>query len=584
MHARTSRCMVTAVAAAMTIGAAGCGKKAPKAGAVVRIGSSTVSQTSFDAFRKMKRMYPTGMGDVFPGKRSDITFLVETELICRKAAPFIGVHPAVASRDWKWKSRYFPAHLMLQDVLEKDLGITDGQVQAYYNAHRSEFKDSVTRFEPVKAPGIGDSTKKIDSAGVAAQTPVRHDSVFIRGVAEVRSKIVENVFLQQNPPDKEFTAERLKEDSTLTPARIGRMWLVNVRSNLPGFFMRKLYKDRFGKVLGDSIDVFYGKGKLITPEDMDVILTWIPDAQRENYRSDPTRKRDLAKWLLKWELLSAEANRSGYMSKAEPKAVLAWAKKVEIADYFVKNTLLPKLGRGVTIDSLAATFLYWDNQYRLEVPVDSARFARNMQDYRDAEVSKKVDQFTYGLRKATKVVFLQPDWKDQRSDDPVKIAAAADSARDSGNADGAQTLYEALASDFAFTPEGDRALGEVAKIHTEKERYSQAIKAYRSQLLSGADESKKCNVYFMIGFIYDEYLNKPDLAEVNYKWVLKYAPDCDLADDAEFMCLHLDEPMTSVEELRGEALRQGRDIGNDAAEADTLQAAPAEPAVPAPKS
>jgi hypothetical protein len=64
----------------------------------------------------------------------------------------------------------------------------------------------------------------------------------------------------------------------------------------------------------------------------------------------------------------------------------------------------------------------------------------------------------------------------------------------------------------------------------------------------------------MIGFIYDEHLNKPEKAEQNYKWILHNARDCELADDAEFMVLHLDEPMSSVEELRAEALRQGRKI------------------------
>jgi len=64
----------------------------------------------------------------------------------------------------------------------------------------------------------------------------------------------------------------------------------------------------------------------------------------------------------------------------------------------------------------------------------------------------------------------------------------------------------------------------------------------------------------MIGFINDEYLNKSDLAQINYRWVLKNTPECELADDAEFMSLHLGESMSSVEELRAEALRQGKKV------------------------
>ena len=65
---------------------------------------------------------------------------------------------------------------------------------------------------------------------------------------------------------------------------------------------------------------------------------------------------------------------------------------------------------------------------------------------------------------------------------------------------------------------------------------------------------------FMIGFIYDEYLDKPEIAEANYKWVLKNAPGCELADDAEFMMLHLGEQMASVDELQAEVKRQGKKV------------------------
>jgi hypothetical protein len=105
-----------------------------------------------------------------------------------------------------------------------------------------------------------------------------------------------------------------------------------------------------------------------------------------------------------------------------------------------------------------------------------------------------------------------------------------------------------------------KALTEMAKIQTEKGKYRDAINNYRDYILMGGDAERRCNTFFMIGFIYDEYLNKSENAEVHYKWILKNTPDCELADDAEFMCLHLDEPMTSVEELQAEARRQGRKI------------------------
>ena len=90
--------------------------------------------------------------------------------------------------------------------------------------------------------------------------------------------------------------------------------------------------------------------------------------------------------------------------------------------------------------------------------------------------------------------------------------------------------------------------------------YNDAIKNYRRFLVLDIDKSKQCNNMFMIGFIYDEYLDRPDMAELNYKWVLKNAPDCELADDAEFMMLHLGEQMASVDELQAEVKRQGKKV------------------------
>ena len=56
--------------------------------------------------------------------------------------------------------------------------------------------------------------------------------------------------------------------------------------------------------------------------------------------------------------------------------------------------------------------------------------------------------------------------------------------------------------------------------------------------------------------------------------MLKNTPDCELADDAEFMMLHLSEPAPGVEELRNEAMRQGRKVDDT----DTAQAGKADAA------
>jgi outer membrane protein assembly factor BamD (BamD/ComL family) len=166
----------------------------------------------------------------------------------------------------------------------------------------------------------------------------------------------------------------------------------------------------------------------------------------------------------------------------------------------------------------------------------------------------------YDKRRAVGVEFLQSDWKDERDEDPAALMATADSLRDTGNVNEAQNYYRKLSSEFAFTDQGRKAYQELAKIQTEKQTYREAITNYRRYLLFGREPDRLCNTFFMIGFIYDEYMDKPDLAEVNYTWVLKHTPDCELADDAEFMMLHLGEQMAGVDELQAEVKRQGKKV------------------------
>jgi tetratricopeptide (TPR) repeat protein len=176
----------------------------------------------------------------------------------------------------------------------------------------------------------------------------------------------------------------------------------------------------------------------------------------------------------------------------------------------------------------------------------------------------------YAMRQTHKVDFLLVEYKDDQVGNPVKMIAKADSLRDTGNTAEASGLYRSLVTSFPFTSEGVRAYTELAKVQTEKGEYTDAIKNYRDFLVLTNDKTKRCNTFFMIGFIYDEYQNKSDLAEANYKWVLKNTPDCELSDDAEFMTLHLGEPMNSVEELRAEAKRQGRKVDTTSPEPEMM--------------
>lgn len=542
--------------AAVTIS---CANDKAEDGAVVRIGSKVISMPSFESFRKMQRMYPTRLPELFPGNRGDITFLVETEIVYDEASPVIGSHRALEEPDWKWKSKFFPAQLYLTDVLQEMMGVTEKEIEDYYAKNVQEFKDTVTDYKKIKVKAA-DGDTAVDSAGMKDST-IAKDSIFVRSLAEVRNRVIEKVFLKKYPPAKEFVDSRLEEDSTLSEERIDRMWVNHARRTLPEFFMKIYYEERFGTPFPDSLDPWYGEGKLITPDDMEVILSWLPEQQREMYRDEPQRVEDLAQWLLIWELLSEKAKEQKYTEEPDVRRVLEWAKKVQVAAYHVEHELAKKVAKGTTVDTSMARFAYWDGISRVQIPLDSARFQSRLEELQRDLIGLGVDSIIHQERKKAKVEFLQSDFTDQRDKNPAEMLSAADAARDTGNVRAAEDLYRSVTTNFAFLPEGRTALGELAKLLTENERYNDAIRQYRRRLLwYPQDQEEKCNTFFMIGFIYDEYLNKTELAEVNYRWLLKNTPDCELADDAEFMALHLDEPMTSVEELRGEAERQGRDV------------------------
>lgn len=62
-----------------------------------------------------------------------------------------------------------------------------------------------------------------------------------------------------------------------------------------------------------------------------------------------------------------------------------------------------------------------------------------------------------------------------------------------------------------------------------------AIKLYQEAIESFPDSPNKYKALFLIGFVYSEQLQDYDKGREAYKKVVDLYPDCDLADDAEFM-------------------------------------------------
>ena len=509
---------------------------------LVQIGSSKLNRDQFESYGKILRMYPSQLNPYFPGQRPTVSGMVETEAIYSKAKWDFSKGGIRSSADWKWKKMYYPAQVFMMEPVYKNLGFTDKEIEQYYKTHLDSFKTVAKT----------DSTKK--------------DTTVYRQLSEVSNEISELLFLQKYQPDSAFLARY--GDSIPDSETLNSDWLQAVKGNLLDFLMRKYYKAKYNKAYPDSINEIFGKGKIITPEDMDVIMTWVPQ-ERKDFYNNPQGKKELVEWLLKWKLFSEKAKESGFTSDPAVKILMDWAWKIEVTNEYVKNRLIPVATASATIDSDMVLYSIYDANGVRETKPDSLFVKSKIEELINEETGSKIDSIIYNIRKKVGVKFLQNDIKDEKDVNPVTLMSHADSLRDTGNVDEAERIYNTLSTDFKFSPEGKNALVELAKIQTERQLYDQAVKNYRKYLLSGVDQTRRCNTFFMIGFIYDEYLDQPELAEVNYKWVLKNAPDCELADDAEFMMLHLSEPMSSVEELQAEALRQGRKV--EPLEEDTLE-------------
>jgi len=146
------------------------------------IGGKSVDREQFESFRKVMRMYPAGMNQYFPGQRSQITFMLETEAVFSKIKRSFPKKSILSSNDWKWKKRYYPAQVYVTEILVQNLGATEKEIENYYQTNKESFKKTVT-----------DSTGK--------------DSTYYEDLSFVKGNIIEKIFLQKYKPDSLFLSD-----------------------------------------------------------------------------------------------------------------------------------------------------------------------------------------------------------------------------------------------------------------------------------------------------------------------------------------------------------------------------------------
>ena len=516
---------------------------------LVKIRGSTITKQTYEAFQDAKGMYPSLRSEYF-SRASDMTVFIAVNALYEKAKATPLASRMKASDDWKWKQLFFPAQAYLKDIVSANLGFSEKELAAYYETNREQYKKIIT---PPPDTTVKDTLKN------AKMKIAKKDSVAYTPFEEVKGKIIETLFLAKYPAPDSLFRKNPKDTASIDSAVVRSQWVFSIRRTATDFFMKELFQEKLSKVFTDSIKEWYGEGKFITPNDMKVILNWLPEDQR-GYYSTPNGTRDLAKWLLRWKLYSEKTVKTGFSSQANIKSLMEWAWKINIAYAYFDSVMLPAAKKSAAIDTVMCTYAYWDEHQNPLATPDSFGLSSIIEKYRKEKAYIAIDGQVYEMRNKLNVRVLQNDYKDDMAGNPTELIMHADSIRDTGNTNEAESIYETLSRGFLFTQEGMRSLIELAKILTEKQSYTIAIKKYRDYLVFSEDKSKRCNTFFMIGFIYDEYLNRPEDARINYRWVLKNTPDCELTDDAEFMSLHLGEAMNSVEELRAEAMRQGKKV------------------------
>jgi hypothetical protein len=480
--------------------------------------------------------------------------MAESEAIWQHAGPNSFDERVKGSLDWQWKERYYVSSLFFDLLSGDNLGFTDAELKSFYRKDPAAFRVTLR-----------------DAEG--------GDSSFVPSFDAAKRQVADMLFYDRFKPDSAFLASVADHDHDHDDTMIRNHWLYHVRTNPPQFYMRHFFKERTGQVYNDDLNQIYGEGGIITPADMEIIRVWAPEHRRS------MRTRELAEWLYKWKVFSEHTIAMGLAAGPEYEEMMHWVRRVEHAAAFLRAEVVPALTSTApsSSDTALAILAIHDQNGRIDRDMPAFRIESDLDNLVRARINAGVDGAIHGIRGSVGIRWLDEELADKRCADPVTLAASADSLKEvalspdvspeaaDAALEEAEGILRTLSDNFAFLPQGRRAMGEVAKMLIDRfnvdprQRHliSQAIGFYRRLQAFETDPESICNSHFMVGYTYDEHVRNFALAEANYKWILRFAPTCALASDAEFMLLHLDEPMTSIEEIRGRSLRQGRRIDFD---------------------
>ncbi|MBN1759450.1 MAG: tetratricopeptide repeat protein [Chitinispirillaceae bacterium] len=510
---------------------------------IIKVGRSVYHQSDLDAFTRVAENYPVTTPEFNPATRLSVTAFIECASVYHKVRFGWSALKYRFSNDWRWKKRYVIAANFVTDVLQRHMGYSDEELKDYYTRNKEEFKTSQVQ----------------DSAGTLCTT-----TVVIPFDVDLKRQIAERMFLSEYLPDSTFLA------TTRVPLgdenAVKGHWIKYVRyEGYQRIYLEKYFRKKFGVPYPESFEKIIGKGSVLSDKDTATLISWMSEKRKKMLRTSSTALNNGIKLLMRWYLFSDEARKTGYASKKEIKETVRWLWRYELAQRYIASDITQRVSNESYIDSAMALHSYWDISGDPGRVIDSSTMNNHFKQLIEQRAREYLNAEFGTLRRGVNVAFLESKWDDGKGGDPAQLLRQADSLRIADDKSAAQEAYRVIADNFALVPEGKKALVALAKLLTDRRQYAEAIRQYRKASILHDDAELRCHCMFMIGFIYDEYLKRPEMAEANLKWVLKNAPDCEYADEAEFIMLHLSEPVISSEELQEEAVRQGRGAAGDAA-------------------
>ena len=94
---------------------------------------------------------------------------------------------------------------------------------------------------------------------------------------------------------------------------------------------------------------------------------------------------------------------------------------------------------------------------------------------------------------------------------------------------------------------GLRGIMLAAQYAVDRMKYQDAAKAYETAVEIFPNDTAAYKPAFLAGYIYSEHLKNYDKAEQFYRMVIEKFPDCELADDAQFMLENMGKPPEQIQ-------------------------------------